>query len=60
MEGHDRMADWWSFGWKIGNLYKIFDWYESRKDGIVVSQKTRENIELILGYIKGVLDSDKK
>lgn len=56
----EMIADWWSFSWKSGNLYEIFDWYESHKDGIIVTFRTREYIELILGYIKGVLDSDKK
>ena len=56
----EMIADWWSFSWKIGDLYKIFDWYESRKDGIVVSLKTRKYIELILDYIKNILDNDKK
>lgn len=56
----EMIADWWSFCWKIGDLYKIFDWYESHKDGIVVSFRTREYIELILDYIKNILDNDKK
>lgn len=56
----EMIADWWSFSWQIGNLYEIFSWYQSHKDGIVVSPKTRENIELILNHIKSILDNDKK
>ena len=56
----EMIADWWSFSWKIGDLYKIFDWYKSHKDGMVVTFRTREYIELILDYIKNILDNDQE
>ena len=44
----EMIADWWSFSWKSGNLYEIFDWYDSHKDYMILSKNTREAVEEIL------------
>ena len=48
----EMVADWWSFSWKTDNLTEIFNWYEKRKDGILISDKTRERLHMILDAIK--------
>lgn len=55
----EMIADWWSFSWKSGDLYKIFDWYDSHKARMILSKNTRETVEEILAEMKGKLDSEK-
>ena len=55
----EMIADWWSFSWKSGNLYEIFDWYDSHKDYMILSKNTREAVEEILAEMKEKLDSEK-
>lgn len=53
----EMIADHWSFSWKSGNLYEIFDWYNSNRDKILLSDKTRKTYEKILFAIKDKLDT---
>ena len=55
----EMICDWWSFSWKTGNLYEIFDWYENHKKRMILSKNTRELVEQILGQIKEKLDEQK-
>lgn len=55
----EMIADWWSFSWKSGNLYEIFDWYDSHKARMILSKNTRETVEEILAEMKEKLDSEK-
>ena len=48
----EMICDWWSFSWKNGNLYEIFDWYDAHKKPMILSEHTRELVEEILGQIK--------
>lgn len=57
---YEMIADWWSFSWKSGNLYEIFDWYEKHKEKMILHPKTREIVENILGQIRFYLDQEKK
>ena len=50
------IGDWWSFSWKTGNLYEIFDWYDTHKNRMILSEHTRELVEEILEKIKVKLD----
>ena len=52
----EMICDWWSFSWKSNNLYVIFDWYDKHKEGILLSDKTREVVQNILEKIKTKLD----
>ena len=56
----EMICDWWSFSWKTGNLYEIFDWYEKNKTYIVLHDNTRKEVEAILNDIRNVLDIDKQ
>lgn len=52
----EMICDWWAFSWKAENLYEIFNWYEKNKKGILLSDKTRENVEYILDELKKRID----
>lgn len=51
----EMICDWWAFSWKAENLYEIFNWYEKNKRGILLSDKTRYNVEDILAKLKARL-----
>lgn len=55
----EMVADWWSFSWKTGNLYEIFDWYEKHKN-MKLGVSTRVMVEKILAKIKKELDKEKE
>lgn len=52
----EMICDWWSFSWKTGNLYEIFNWYDERKNYIKLSRPTREKVENILHSIREKLN----
>ena len=56
----EMICDWWSFSWRTGNLYEVFDWYAAHRDRIVMHRETREYVESMLDAIKEVLDSEKE
>lgn len=56
---YEMICDWWSFSFKTGDLYEIFDWYEKHK-GMVLHPNTRKLVEDILDKIKKALDEEKK
>lgn len=47
----EMICDWWSFSWKTGNLFEIFNWYGERKDYIKLGSETRKIVEDILTKI---------
>ena len=55
----EMICDWWSFSFKTGNLYEIFDWYNKHK-GMVLHEKTRKFVEDTLDKIKKILDAEGK
>ena len=52
----EMICDWWSFSFKIGNLYSIFDWYDAHKKGMVLHFNTRNLVENILNNIRKELN----
>lgn len=56
---YEMIADWWSFSFKKGNLYEIFDWYEEHKNRIHLHEKTRKLVEETLLLIRKGLDEEK-
>lgn len=52
----EMILDWWSFSWKSNNLYEVFDWYETHKEKMILSDTTRLIVEYILSRIKDKLD----
>ena len=51
----EMICDWWAFSWSKGELLEIFKWYDSHKDHMKLSDKTRSTVEWILGSIKNKL-----
>lgn len=51
----EMICDWWSFSWKNGDLYEIFDWYKQHKN-IILSEYTKHMVDYILNMIKSTLD----
>lgn len=54
----EMISDWWSFSWKTGNLFEIFDWYENHRGTIHMNLKSRETVERILGKIRQELQKN--
>ena len=52
------ICDWWSFSWTKGNLFEIFEWYDSHKNYMMLSEKTRRFVESYLEKIKSKLNED--
>lgn len=52
----EMVCDWWGFSWKSGDLTEIFKWYDQHKDYMKLSDKTRKDVEDILGMIREKLD----
>lgn len=51
----EMIADWWSFSWKSGNLFEIFNWYAEHRDKQYINESSRMIIERILEKIWDVL-----
>ena len=51
----EMIADWWSFSWKSGNLFEIFNWYADHRSKQIINPKSREIVEYILDRIWKVL-----
>ena len=51
----EMIADWWSFSWKSGNLFEIFNWYADHRNKQIINPKSREIVEYILERIWKVL-----
>lgn len=56
----EMICDWWSFSWTKGNLFKIFEWYDSHKNYMMLSEKTRRFVESYLEKIKSKLNEGEK
>lgn len=48
----EMICDWWAFSWDKGDLMEMFKWYDERKNYIKLSEKSRREVESILGMIK--------
>lgn len=51
----EMICDWWAFSWKSGNLLEIFDWYENKKEHMLLSDNTRRTVEHILRMMEDKL-----
>ena len=54
----EMFCDWWAFSWKNNNLYEVFDWYQKRREGILLSDKTRKTLETIMDKVKSKLEEN--
>ena len=48
----EMICDWWSFSWKKGNLYEIFDWVDENSPHILLDNETIRLVEKILNRIR--------
>lgn len=48
----EMICDWWSFSWKKGNLYEIFDWIDENSPHILLDDETTRLVEKILNRIR--------
>lgn len=48
----EMICDWWSFSWKKGNLYEIFDWVDENGPRILLANETIRLVEKILNRIR--------
>ena len=51
----EMIADWWSFSWKSGNLFEIFNWYAEHRDRQYIHQESRKIVERVLEKIWDML-----
>ena len=56
----EMILDWWSFSWKTGNLYEIFNWYNEYKKTMILNETTKIIVESILNDMREILDNQKK
>ena len=56
----EMICDWWSFGWRAGDLTTIFKWWDEHKDYIRMHKKSRKVLEYILKEMKDVLTEEKE
>ena len=47
----EMVCDWWSFSWRKGDLYEIFNWWNEHEQGILLGEKTREKVMKLLNLI---------
>lgn len=52
----EMLFDHWAFSWKANNLYEIFDWYQTHKDQMLLSDKTRTTYESLLSQLRSKLN----
>lgn len=50
----EMIADWWSFSWKSGKLWQIFNWYKAHYN-MRLHPKTRAKVEEILDKMRDKL-----
>lgn len=48
----EMICDWWSFSWRTGNLYEIFNWWNNHKNYIVFGVSTSEKVEKLLSLLR--------
>ena len=47
----EMICDWWSFSWRSGNLYEVFNWWNDHTDKIIFTEETRRKVEELLRLI---------
>lgn len=47
----EMILDWWTFSWRNGDLYEVFNWWNDHSDYILLGKGTREKVLLIFGLI---------
>lgn len=55
----EMICDWWSFSIKKGDFLEILNWYDREKGKMILSEKTRTEVERILDLIKKEYSSNE-
>lgn len=55
----EMICDWWSFSWRNGDLYTIFDWWNDHEDRIKMEWSTRRKVEALLRAISEKLNTEE-
>ena len=53
---YEMVADWGSFALKAGRGQELLDWYESHKDKMLLSDRTRKSVEFLVPYLAKQID----
>ena len=48
----EMICDWWSFSWRTGNLYEIFNWWNNHRDYMVLGLETRQKVEKMMDLLR--------
>ena len=48
----EMICDWASFGWNEGKREELFDWWEKKKEILIMGDKTRGRVERVLREMK--------
>ena len=51
----EMICDWWSFSWRKGNLWSMWDWLSDSDGYIEISEKTNEKVRAILELMREAL-----
>lgn len=51
----EMICDWWSFSWRKGNLWELWNWWTANCDYIILGEKTRRKVIELLDLLNRVL-----
>lgn len=52
----EMICDWWSFSWKKGDLFEIFNWFDNNTEKILLHENSRKTVDDIMSKIKTKLE----
>lgn len=55
----EMVSDWLSFAVKKNDIYEFLKWYDAHKDKMILSEKTRKLVELIVHKIQNLADAGR-
>lgn len=54
----EMIADWWSFSWRKGNLWELWNWWSDHSDYIKLGPETRKKVIKMLDIMNQALIED--
>lgn len=55
----EMICDWWSFSWRKGDLYELFNWWNDHESRIKLGYFAREKVEKLLRAICNKLNTEQ-
>ena len=55
----EMICDWWSFSWRKGDLYEIYNWWNDYRDKMILAEETEKKVIAMLNYILDALNSEE-